>query len=112
MIRFPTPWRRRSVGPIRPEDYVGEDEARNERGVREGFAAKAKRRGSRGHASHERRGTERETGHRGDGARRTCISQVELCAVLETGHRGHEAAKRMQSHSRRGVRKSVLKHRH
>lgn len=27
---------------IRPEDYVGADEARNERAVREGFAAKAK----------------------------------------------------------------------
>jgi uncharacterized membrane protein YkvA (DUF1232 family) len=30
-------------GPVRPEDYVGADEARNERVVREGFAAKAKR---------------------------------------------------------------------
>jgi uncharacterized membrane protein YkvA (DUF1232 family) len=28
---------------IRPEDYVGDDEARNEQVVREGFAAKAKR---------------------------------------------------------------------
>jgi uncharacterized membrane protein YkvA (DUF1232 family) len=28
--------------PIRPEDYVGDDAARNERLVREGFAAKAK----------------------------------------------------------------------
>jgi uncharacterized membrane protein YkvA (DUF1232 family) len=29
--------------PIRPEDYVGRDEARNEQVVREGFVAKAKR---------------------------------------------------------------------
>src|SRR4051794_35567809 len=29
--------------PVRPEDYVGGDEATNERVVREGFAAKAKR---------------------------------------------------------------------
>src|SRR5437764_1114160 len=29
--------------PVRPEDYVGDDEARNERVVREGFAAKARR---------------------------------------------------------------------
>jgi uncharacterized membrane protein YkvA (DUF1232 family) len=29
--------------PIRPEDYVGADETRNEQVVREGFAAKAKR---------------------------------------------------------------------
>jgi uncharacterized membrane protein YkvA (DUF1232 family) len=28
--------------PIRPEDYVGDDAARNERAVREGFGAKAK----------------------------------------------------------------------
>jgi uncharacterized membrane protein YkvA (DUF1232 family) len=30
-------------GPIRPEDYVGTDEVKNERVVREGFVAKAKR---------------------------------------------------------------------
>ena len=36
-----TQWLRRA--PVRPEDYVGSDEARNERVVREGFAAKAKR---------------------------------------------------------------------
>jgi uncharacterized membrane protein YkvA (DUF1232 family) len=29
--------------PVRPEDYVGDDEARNEEVVREGFFAKAKR---------------------------------------------------------------------
>jgi uncharacterized membrane protein YkvA (DUF1232 family) len=29
--------------PIHPEDYVGDDEARNEQVVREGFVAKAKR---------------------------------------------------------------------
>jgi uncharacterized membrane protein YkvA (DUF1232 family) len=29
--------------PVRPEDYVGADEARNEQVVREGFVAKAKR---------------------------------------------------------------------
>jgi uncharacterized membrane protein YkvA (DUF1232 family) len=29
--------------PVRPEDYVGDDEARNEQVVREGFVAKAKR---------------------------------------------------------------------
>jgi uncharacterized membrane protein YkvA (DUF1232 family) len=29
--------------PVRPEDYVGDDEARNERMVREGFVSKAKR---------------------------------------------------------------------
>jgi len=29
--------------PVRPEDYVGADEARNERVVREGFVPKAKR---------------------------------------------------------------------
>lgn len=35
---------RKNEGPtIRPEDYVGSDEAKNERVVREGFAAKAKR---------------------------------------------------------------------
>src|SRR4051794_33556312 len=35
------PW----PGPakVRPEDYVGDDEARNEKFVREGFAAKARR---------------------------------------------------------------------
>jgi len=30
-------------GSVRPEDYVGDDEARNERVVREGFLAKARR---------------------------------------------------------------------
>jgi uncharacterized membrane protein YkvA (DUF1232 family) len=30
-------------GPVRPEDYVGDDEARNERVVRAGFLAKARR---------------------------------------------------------------------
>jgi uncharacterized membrane protein YkvA (DUF1232 family) len=30
-------------GPVRPEDYVGTDEAKNERVVRERFVAKAKR---------------------------------------------------------------------
>jgi uncharacterized membrane protein YkvA (DUF1232 family) len=30
-------------GPIRPEEYVGADEAKNEQAVRTGFAAKAKR---------------------------------------------------------------------
>lgn len=30
-------------GPVRPEDYVGADEGRNERVVREGFVPKAKR---------------------------------------------------------------------
>ena len=39
-IRLPR-WLRKD--PIRPEDYVGADEARNERVVRERFAAKAKR---------------------------------------------------------------------
>jgi uncharacterized membrane protein YkvA (DUF1232 family) len=33
-------WKRE---PVRPEDYVGNDEATNERVVREGFLAKAKR---------------------------------------------------------------------
>jgi len=33
----------RSKLPIRPEDYVGDDVSRNERTVRDGFAAKAKR---------------------------------------------------------------------
>jgi uncharacterized membrane protein YkvA (DUF1232 family) len=37
LVRF---WKK---GPIRPEDYVGSDEAKNERTVREGFASKAKR---------------------------------------------------------------------
>jgi uncharacterized membrane protein YkvA (DUF1232 family) len=32
-----------SLAPVRPEDYVGDDEARNERVVREKFAGKAKR---------------------------------------------------------------------
>ncbi|HEX8203812.1 MAG TPA: YkvA family protein [Isosphaeraceae bacterium] len=35
------PWAR--ARPIRPEDYVGDDETRNERVVRAGFVAKAKR---------------------------------------------------------------------
>lgn len=30
-------------GPVRPEDYVGSDEAKNEQVVREGFVAKARR---------------------------------------------------------------------
>jgi uncharacterized membrane protein YkvA (DUF1232 family) len=36
-------WLSRAKGAIRPEDYVGGDEARNEQLVREGFGAKAKR---------------------------------------------------------------------
>jgi uncharacterized membrane protein YkvA (DUF1232 family) len=43
MLRFAPRWRNKSQSEIRPEEYVGNDEARNERIVREGFAAKAKR---------------------------------------------------------------------
>jgi uncharacterized membrane protein YkvA (DUF1232 family) len=41
MVNRLTGWLRKK--PVRPEDYVGEDAARNEQVVREGFAAKAKR---------------------------------------------------------------------
>ena len=41
-MKNPMPqWLRRA--PVRPEDYVGDDRARNEQVVREGFVAKAKR---------------------------------------------------------------------
>jgi uncharacterized membrane protein YkvA (DUF1232 family) len=43
MIRFPDRWLNKSDSSIRPEDYVGNDEARNEAIVRKGFATKAKR---------------------------------------------------------------------
>ncbi len=36
-------WLTRFKKVVRPQDYVGDDEARNERIVREGFVAKAKR---------------------------------------------------------------------
>src|SRR5215213_1227765 len=39
--------------PVRPEDYVGDDEARNEQVVREGFVVKAKRSLNRLPLAHE-----------------------------------------------------------
>jgi uncharacterized membrane protein YkvA (DUF1232 family) len=39
--------------PVRPEDYVGNDEARNEQVVREGFVVKAKRSLNRLPLAHE-----------------------------------------------------------
>jgi uncharacterized membrane protein YkvA (DUF1232 family) len=43
--RMKLPWREwlKTRPPIRPEEYVGSDPARNEQTVRAGFAAKAKR---------------------------------------------------------------------
>lgn len=44
MVKIPARWAEwlRTRTPIRPEDFVGADPARNERAVRAGFTAKAK----------------------------------------------------------------------
>lgn len=46
-------WLTRFKKVVRPQDYVGDDEARNERIVREGFVAKAKRSLNRLPLAHE-----------------------------------------------------------